>query len=413
MTRQRQHGLDPAPGTVDLEAVERALELIPSGLDGLHAVERLRAHLGPAEARFAAGLRSLRLRARGRFPGAERAFLTRKGLEQATRPEVAVARAERFREHVGSAPLLDATCGLGGDTAALARAGLAVIAMDRDLWTARMARANLERLGLPARVLVGDAARPPLACAWWLADPDRRAGGERSLDPARWDPPLARLLELARTARGTCIKLPPSFEPDSLGGAVAPHGLQWVSLGGELREVALWTGELAGDAGREVLAIDRAGGRTRLAGAPEAVAPLDEPALRSARFLADPDPALVRSGLLGLAAREASMAPLGPRCAYLAGPAPARSPLLPSWPVLGSAPADARAVKRLLAEHDVGAVAVRKRGHPEPSEVLARRFRGPGARRGHLAVARLERGHRVFLLGSEQEPSSGSGARAR
>ena len=403
MSAQRQHGSDSWPPPVDFEAVESALESISSRLDALHAIERLRSLLPPAEARFAAGLRELRRRAHGRFPGAERALLTRKGLEQSTRVDVANARAKRFLEHAGGALVLDSTCGLGGDALALARAGVHVIAMDRELEMARMAHANLERAGQVARVLVGDAARPPVDAAWWLADPDRRAEGQRSLDPERWSPALTSLLDLARKARGACIKLPPSFDPSSLPADAPPHRLQWVSQAGELCEVALWTGAFAPDAEREVLSISRTGTEARLVGSPRHTAPIPEAELEGARYLADPDPALVRSGLLGLAASEASMAPLGPRCAYLAGARPAASALLPSWRVLGSSRADVRAVRRLLAEHDIGAVAVRKRGHPDPAEVLARRFAGSGSRRGHLAFARLERGHRVFLLATEAE----------
>jgi hypothetical protein len=55
-------------------------------------------------------------------------------------------------------------------------------------------------------------------------------------------------------------------------------------------------------------------------------------------------------------------------------------------------------VRRLLAEHDIGTLQVRKRGHPDTAEALARRLRGPGSRHGQLAVARLERGHLAYLL---------------
>ena len=52
----------------------------------------------------------------------------------------------------------------------------------------------------------------------------------------------------------------------------------------------------------------------------------------------------------------------------------------------------------MLARHDIGPVEVLKRGHPDPAEVLAKRFRGRGERRGWLAVARLAKGHLGWLL---------------
>ena len=60
----------------------------------------------------------------------------------------------------------------------------------------------------------------------------------------------------------------------------------------------------------------------------------------------------------------------------------------------------------MLREHDIGSLQVRKRGHPDRAEVLERRLRGKGRRRGHLAVARLEDGHAAYLLGPGSEPGA-------
>ena len=104
-------------------------------------------------------------------------------------------------------------------------------------------------------------------------------------------------------------------------------------------------------------------------------------AASAAEWIAEPDPAVIRAGLVGLLAREAGLAPVGPGIAYLAGRALPAAPLLRIWRVVGSAPADDRRVRALLAEHDVGAVDVKTRGHPDDPAELARRWRGGGARR--------------------------------
>ena len=124
---------------------------------------------------------------------------------------------------------------------------------------------------------------------------------------------------------------------------------------------------------------------------------MPEVALDSPSFLHDPDPCLVRSRLLGTLAAELDLRGLHPMIALLAGEAPAQSPFLDTFRVLGSAPLDKRRVRELLRAHDVGAIEVRKRGHPDPAEVLAKRFKGPGTRRGTLFVVRLESGHRAYL----------------
>ena len=119
---------------------------------------------------------------------------------------------------------------------------------------------------------------------------------------------------------------------------------------------------------------------------------------RSVRWIADPDPGLIRSGLLGALANHEGLAPLAAQIAYLGGDHAASSPLLSSYEVLGSAPLDRRRVRALLREHDVGKLTVKKRGHPDDAATLAARFCGGGKERGLLIVTRLEEGHHSFLV---------------
>jgi hypothetical protein len=110
---------------------------------------------------------------------------------------------------------------------------------------------------------------------------------------------------------------------------------------------------------------------------------------------------VIRAGLVGTLADALGLWPVHPAIAYLGGDEPPRDAaggLHRAYRVLGSAPLDPKRVRRLLAEHDVGAVTVKKRGHAEPADKLARRLRGPGRSRGLLLVARLERQHRAWLV---------------
>lgn len=396
----------------------------PSATEPLRVAARLRRELEPELARAAADLYELRRRANGRFPAAGQCFFTRKGLEQATREPIARARAERIRGVDPNALVLDSTCGIGGDSVALA-SRMRTVAIDLDLLTAQCAKRNLAVIGVRDWVLVADALAPPIRADFVVLDADRRAGGERSLDPERWSPPLSAAIRLARAHRGACLKLSPAFDVERLPIAALAsldHRWQWVSCDGELRELALWTGELARTDGRpglrEALAIDR-GERAELSGFPEAAPLLDSAenadgatsAINIAarvRWLCEPDAAVIRSGLLGNLCRAEGLTALDPKLAYLASEHATHSGLVRSWRVIASAPLDPRHVRRMLAEHDVGDIQVMKRGHPDPAEALARRFRGDGAQRGLLAVARLERGHVAFLLESGGENAAPS-----
>ncbi|MCC7014496.1 MAG: hypothetical protein IT454_18190 [Planctomycetes bacterium] len=388
----------------EARSIEHALERLPTGLDALSVVSALRRELAPDTARRAAELHELRSRATERFPSGRLRFLTREGLEQATREVVARLRAQRIAELSPGASVYDATCGLGADALALAEAGLRVIAGELDPLVARCARANLAPYSNRSCVILADAMLAPVSAAFLVIDPDRRAAGRRVLEPQRWSPPLASVLRLCARFRGACVKLSPAFDIGEVGALESslPHGFQWVSVERELCETNLWTGEWASAVGRpgerEAVTLDGHGKTHRITGHPFPVVSDLSERVSGNCWLLDPDPAVVRSGLLGRLAFGISARGLDPQLAYLLSEERPSSPWVRGWRVLETSSADPKRVREALRRHDIGPVQVLKRGHPEPAEVLERRFRGPGQRRGLLAVARIGDGHRVFLL---------------
>ncbi len=388
--------------------VQRALERVDPAAEPLAAATALRRLLPNAEARAAAQLLALRRRAQGKLLRPETLFLTEKGLEQASHHRVAEARSRVFGRRAAGALVLDATAGIGGDSMHLADAGAVLVAADADPGLAALLGANLRAGGHGGRAVCARAERPPVAPDFLLLDPDRRPGDGtargRTGHPEQWSPPWSTCLALAAGVRGACLKLAPATDPERLDPP-PPRALgpawQWVSLRGELKELALWTGELVEGipAGmRGVLALDGHGGRATLVGRPREVAPLSAEDAAGVRWIAEPDPALIRSGLLGLAAAAEDLAPLGPGLAYLGGGSAPKSPLLAGFEVLDHAPADRRRVRTMLATHGIGPVTVKRRGHPDDAATLARRLRGSGKERGLLVVARLARGHRAYLV---------------
>jgi hypothetical protein len=381
--------------------------------DPLRAASWLRKRLPAEVARRAAELLALRDRARGRFIEAESCYLTRKGLQQATRTAVARARARHIASHTApDETVFDATCGVGGDSLALAEHGLQVVSADREFEPARCCLANLARLDARPWVVVADATSAAVRASYWILDPDRRPEGSRREGPDRWAPTLRECIRLLRRARGGCLKLPPGMDPLRLGAALGeasddrPVDWQWVSHRRELCELALWFGEWAGarapeSGGYEALALDLAGEQeTRLCGPRESVPALDHEAAARVAWMAEPDPAVIRSGLLGKLARSEGLAPLGPKLAYLGGDRRPSSALLSSWRVVETCQADARRVRQMLARHAIGPLTVMKRGHPDDAQTLAKRLSGPGDRPGLLAVARTSAGHLALLLES-------------
>ena len=386
----------------------RCLDDLPKNATDLEIASTLRKTLTVPQALAATEQHALRRKAFSQRRDERLRLLTRKGLEQSSHPLVAAWRARELKRNPVSGAIWDATCGLGADSLALLDEGMAVVSSDIDPVTVACASHNLEESAPPGSdflVLQWDATGVGIQAAGTLLDPDRRVDGQRSLDPAAWSPTLARCLEILRSMETGCVKLPPSLAPSK--ELLSQGTLCWTSLDRELKEVTLFTG-LAASPGiqRRVVALSRTRAVATLEGEPMTLTAFDPKDVASIQWLSNPDPALLRSGLLEREGDRHGLRPLAPQLAWMGAQEEPLSPFFKSRRVLGSAPADPRRVRRMLAEHDVGPLEVWKRGHPDPSEVLARRFSGRGSRRGILAIGRLEEGHQAWLL----DPHSGSGS---
>ena len=350
----------------------------------------------------------LRVRARAKFgPDADRMFFTADGLEQATRAVVAARHADRFAA-AGADRVLDLCCGIGGDLVAFARAGLAVIGVDRDPATVEAARANLAALGLPGTVRVGEAAdaaaelaaappgaAPPgagsgVAAAW--VDPSRRAGGRRVFDPRAYSPPLSFVAELAAAVPLTGAKVAPGIPHEAVpAGAEA----EWVSVGGEVKEAALWFGPLATATRRATVLPAGAGPAATLVPGGDGPPPVGPPG----EWLYEPDGAVIRAGLVGeVVAALPGGRLLDPTIAYVAADRPAPTPYARGWRVTDVLPFSVARLRALLRARGTGGVTVKKRGSAVDPELLRRQLRLTGD--GPAAVVVLTRvaGARTVLV---------------
>ena len=177
----------------------------------------------------------LRRAAAGKFgEDARRMYFTQAGLEQATNPLVAAHRAGRAGGD-GAGNLLDIGCGIGSDLAAFARAGFRVTGLDRDRVTALVAAANLETLGLPGTVRQDEADGSDWrAYDVVFADPSRRRGSTRILDPKAFSPGWDFVQTLLSTGAADAnpsvvIKLAPGIDHALIPPAAEA---EWVSLDG-------------------------------------------------------------------------------------------------------------------------------------------------------------------------------------
>jgi SAM-dependent methyltransferase len=365
--------------------------LIADGVDLLPGLDRLRTEVGPEHAGPAWELARLRARARPVFGAdAEALFLTADALEQAGRPELAARRAARLLAG-GVASAADLGCAAGTDTVALARAGAEVLAVDRDPVARELTAANAEALGLADRIRVVDADVVDLVagatdgrvagCAAAVLDPARRAGGRRQLDPDRWSPPWSTVTALLERVPTTVVKVAPGLDHDRV-----PAGIEaeWVSVGGSIVEALLWGSGLSETWRRASLVRD---------GEVVELTAGEDPGLASTGpvrgWLHEPDPAVIRSGLVACVADELDATLIDPTIAYLSSDARAASPWVSSYRVIDVLPFNLKKLRALLRTRGIGRVVVKKRGSPIEPETLARQLRGPGDRTATVVVTRV------------------------
>ncbi|MEU7393477.1 THUMP-like domain-containing protein [Streptomyces albogriseolus] len=322
----------------------------------------------PAEL-VSAALRQARLRQRAvaKF-GAEdaaRMFFTPNGVEQSTRRGVAAYRAERLRA-AGVRSVADLCCGIGGDAIALARAGIRVLAVDRDPQTAAAARANADALGLAGLIEVREADVTEVDTSAYDAvfvDPARRSSKRgRIFDPEAYSPPLSWAVRAALKApRAAALKVAPGIPHEAVP---AEAEAEWISDGGDVKEAVLWFGTAPGTIRATLLP----GPRTLVSRG------LPDPAVRPVgRYLYEPDGAVIRSHLVAEVAEPLDGGLIDPTIAYITADILNPTPYATAYEITDRLPFNVKKLKALLREREVGVLTVKKRGSAVEPEELRRK----------------------------------------
>jgi SAM-dependent methyltransferase len=339
--------------------------------------------------RVAAALTQVELRRRAEPKFGDRAavlWFTPDGLEQATRRPVAAHRAARFAA-ASATTVIDLGCGIGGDLMALAEAGITCAGVDVDPLRVEVARANLAALGLPGAVQVADATQvdvTPFDAAF--ADPARRNARGRTFSVDDWTPPWTWVEDLLR--RDACVKTAPGIPHD-----LVPDGVEaeWVSVHGEVKEAALWSGRLATTRHRATVL-----GRSGLA----TITSEDDPGgeVRAlGRYLYEPDGAVIRAGLVTAVAAGVHGWLVDEHIAWVSSDESFRTPFAKAYRVVEQLPYREKALRAALRDRNIGTLTIKKRGVSVVPEQLRARLGLRGDRTATLVLTRAA-GHGIALL---------------
>lgn len=351
------------------EARETMVLFRTLGDDPLAIQESFRGMFPKKVAEAMGELRALRRRAQQKFQLGLDMYFTKPLLEQASSEPVAAYRAKRFAD-AGFKEVYDPCCGMGSDTIFLAKAGIKVHASDKSDIAAHYAETNAEISGVGdlCDFSVADAMEEIPGDGAIMLDPARRRGSRRIMNPADWSPSPEAIGKLIEGRPGACLKLSPAVDMDTLLELFpTPDEIEIISYRGEAKENVFWYGKLATGAARRATILPD--GET-YTGEEQAQAKTGE----IGGYLYDPDPAMVRSGLLGRLADELGLWNLDPEIGYLAGDEALENPFLDGFKILDHESLDPRKMRALMRKHEVGSIVIRKRGIAERPQTLEQRF---------------------------------------
>jgi hypothetical protein len=362
----------------ELRDAPRLLEIVAQSTGNeLARQTQLRREYPDRLVRGAFALCELRRKGAAKFSLASNMWFDRQGLEQATSESVARHKARRF-----SGAVFDLCCGIGGDCLALAE-NCTVTAVDSNPVAGLRTEWNSDVYGVASRVTFAcrDAVSVDPENALVHIDPDRRAQATgRAVRIEDYLPGLEDLQKMARNFRGGAIKLSPAA---NFGGKFHDVEIELVSLHGECKEATIWFGELRG--GDSWRATVLPSGET-LSGEPlDAVADLGP----LQRYIYDPDPAVVRAGLVDAAALRLGLDRLDPAEEYLTGPDLVSTGFVQGFEVLAELPNNLPEIRAHFRTSDVGQLEIKCRHIPIDAEAVRRRLPLKGNQPAVLIFARL------------------------
>lgn len=354
-------------------ALLAATQLSPTEETFLAALTQLQKQYPAPLAKAALETLIFRRKAQSKFTRAESMYFTREGLEMASSEIISRYRAQRFTPFNRIA---DLCCGLGGDSIALASSSPSggLVGLDLDPLQLALATQNLLAHGSTATFIQSDLTQtPPPAAEAYFFDPGRRAAGKRLFSVRHYRPPLSLIDSWLPVPLG--IKISPGVQLNEI--AHYDCEIEFISLEGELKECVLWFGPLKtpGLTRRATLLTSSPFHRFTFAPAhPVTLARLSLPKT----YLYEPDPAILRAGLVADLAQQLNAAQLDPDIAYLTADTLTPTPFATAFAIEAQLPFSQKRLREKLRALNVGRVTVKKRGSPLDVAALARSLKLKG-----------------------------------
>ena len=359
--------------------------------DSLAILTRLRKTLSREQASAVLSQVRLRQKAVDKFGAdAARMFFTDTALQQASDPLIRHYRAT----HVSGQSGLDLCCGIGSDTMAFGAIGANVLGIDIDPTKIEIARYNTNVLDIDnAHFQVGDATEYESGSIDFVFfDPARRdASGRRIHHVADYIPPLSTVYRY--DAQQIIVKLSPGVDLSELERY--PGLVEFISVDGDLKEALLWlnhTGRRRATRlqDKKVMHWEADLQPNVAIGEPQA-------------WLVEPDPALIRAGMVQAAAEQFDGMMLDETIAYFTTQHKPQSDWVRAWEILDWMPFNLKKMRAYLRDRNVGHVTVKKRGSPLTPDELIRKLKLKGEHSCTLILSRYA-GQPIVMICADYAP---------
>ncbi len=327
----------------------------------------------------------------GKISDNERYLFTEKSGQQSTSTIVSEYHKEKFCDYKRIA---DLCCGSGMDLIKIAEGKEKVWAVDLDEVTLETARYNCQQDKLSniefCKMKAEDFIENVEAA---FIDPDRRVSNKRQIRVEDYSPNLNDIIRLQQRIPDMICKFSPAINYKAIHLDI-PFSWEFISERGELKEALLCLGGLASrHYGRAAVAADKNLIITSDMTESKAISEIGE-------YLFEPDPAVIRAGLITQLAHKLGLTRIDPDLALLSGNDRVDSDWVNQYKVLDVQKYNFKGFKKYLSENKIGKLVIKTRGFPESVENFRKKLKLKGSFSALIFILRF-RDYHIFVRAEE------------
>jgi len=313
---------------------------------------------------------------------------TEKGAQQASSKRLALYHAGKLDNY---SRIADLCCGNGIDLLHLAAGKKQVFAVDLDENTLKTAKYNSSEFS-NIEFILGKAEDFNEAVDAIFIDPDRRTDSIRTVRVDNMSPALSDILQLRSITSNIAIKLSPATDYSSIK-LVDTHTFEFISEDGVLKEILLILlcfGDLATqNVTRKAILLPDG---IHLSNSDSSI-----PVVGIQEFIFEPDPAVIRAGLVQELGSEIGYSLIDNHLALLTGKQAVFNNFGSTYKTITSFPYDLKMLHKYCRQQQIGELVIKTRGFPITVEKFRHNLKLNGKQKAILFIIRLGDDHEMII----------------